>query len=264
MIEACRASGVRALEYHPQNVNGLRDDEITALRKKHETRGISINSFHLPFAADDDIASFYETQRQRAVGRMNRSIRVAGLLGARVVIQHPTTNRYNAEENGLDRYFEQLHRSLQEMLPAARRAGVVIGLENMTPGEYGAGRFFSEPGHFTRLSRELTDPNVGYVYDTGHALMSAGPDAIQILEAMGDRIAAWHLADNAGDRDSHLAPGHGAVDWDAVFRHAARLKFTAPVTMETAPWGHGPDYSMEAWRKSVQTLDTLVDRALGG
>ena len=264
MMEACRASGVRALEYHPQNVDGLRDGEIVALRKKHETQGVSINSFHLPFATDDDIASFYETQRQRAVGRMNRYIRVAGLLGARAVIQHPTTNRYNTDENGPDRYFEQLHRSLQEMLPVARQAGVVIGLENMTPGEYGGGRFFSVAGHFARLSRELTDPNVGYVYDTGHALMSAGPDALQILEAMGDRIAAWHLADNAGDRDSHLAPGHGEVNWDAVFRHAAKLRFSAPVTMETAPWGHGPDYSMDTWKKSVQTLDALVEKALGG
>ncbi len=264
MIEVCRACNVPALEYHPQNVDGLRDDELVALRQKHEAQGISINSFHLPFATDDDIASFYETQRRRAVGRMNRYIRVAGLLGARVVIQHPTTNRYNADENGLDRYFGQLHKSLQEMLPVARQAGVVVGLENMTPGEHGGGRFFALPGHFARLSQELTDPNVGYVYDTGHALMAVGPDAIKVLEAMGDRIVAWHLADNAGDRDSHLAPGHGEVDWNAVFRHMARLRFSAPVTMETAPWGFGPDYAAETWQRSVQTLDTLVEKAPGG
>lgn len=264
MMEVCRASGVRALEYHPQNLAGLRDDEIAALRKRHEAQGIAINSFHLPFATDDDIASFYETQRRKAVALMNRYIRVAGLLGARVAVQHPTTNRYNAAENGLDRYFEQLHKSLREMLPAARQAGVVIGLENMTPGEHGGGRFFALADHFSRLSRELADPNVGYVYDTGHALMSVGPDALGVLDAMGDRIVAWHLADCAGDRDSHLAPGHGEVDWNAVFQRMARRRFSAPVTMETAPWGFGPDYSMETWGRSVQTLDSLVERALAG
>ena len=264
MIAVCKACGVRALEYHPKNVDGLRDDELAALRKRHDAEGIAINSFHLPFATDDDIASFYETQRRSAVGRMNHWTRIAGLLGARVVIQHPTTNRYNVAENGPDRYFEQLHKSIREMLPAARQAGVVIGLENMTPGEQGGGRFFSVADHFSRFSSELSDPNVGYVYDTGHALMSAGPDAIRILEAMGDRLAAWHLADNAGDRDSHLAPGHGEVDWTAVFRHMARLRFAAPVTMETAPWGFGPDYAMDTWRKSVRTLDALAEKALAG
>lgn len=262
MLEVCKACGVHALEFHPQGVDGLRDDELVALKGKHEADGVSINSFHLPFAADDDIASFYETQRRNAVKRMNRWVRVAGLLGARVVIQHPTTNRYTASENGLDRYFEQLHRSIQEMLPVAREAGVVIGLENMTPGEYGGGRFFAVAEHFARFSRELTDPNVGYVYDTGHALMSAGPDAIKILEAMGDRVVAWHLADNAGDRDSHLAPGHGEVAWNDVFRYAARMRFTAPITVETAPWGSGPNYSIATWQKTIETLDALVERAL--
>lgn len=264
MIEVCRACDVQALEYHPANVEGLRDGELDALRKKHDSLGIAINSFHLPFATDDDIASFYETQRRNAVGRMNRWIRVAGLLGARVVIQHPTTNRYHVEENGLDRYFQQLHKSIREMLPVGRDAGVVIGLENMTPGEYGGGRFFSESSHFSRFSAEFSDPGVGYVYDTGHALMSAGPEALGIMEAMGDRIVAWHLADNAGDRDSHLAPGHGEVDWSGVFRHMARLQFSAPVTLETSPWGYGPDYAMGTWQKTVQTLDALVERAPAG
>ena len=104
---------------------------------------------------------------------------------------------------------------------------------------------------------------MGFVYDTGHGLLSGREKAVQILEAMGERIAAWHLADNAGDRDSHLAPGHGEVDWDGVFRFAARIGFEAPMTMETPPWGPGPDYPIEAWRRSVEELDALAARALG-
>ena len=71
------------------------------------------------------------------------------------------------------------------MLPAAREAEVIIGLENMTPGEQG-GRFFSQASYFSRFGREFDDPQVGFVYDTGHALMSAGPQALDILAAMGE------------------------------------------------------------------------------
>jgi len=257
-IEICKACGVHALEFHPQGVSGLRDDEIRALRKKYADEGIAIASFHLPFPAEDDIASFYETQRRGAAARMAHWIGIAGLLGARVAVQHPTTNRLPADENGLDRYFEQMYKSLNEMLPAARKSNVIIGLENMTPGEHGGGRFFSKADHFRRFSKEFPDPHIGYVYDTGHALLSAGPKALDILEAMGARLSAWHMADNAGDRDSHLAPGHGEVDWNGVFRFAARLKFAHPMTMETAPWGAGPDYAIEAWQRSVAELDDLV------
>ena len=94
--------------------------------------------------------------------------------------------------------------------------------------------------------------------------MSAGPQALEILEAMGERVAAWHLADNAGDRDSHLAPGRGAVDWDGVFRFADRFGFCAPLTRETAPWGAGPDYALETWQNSVCKMDELVRHALAG
>jgi len=262
IIEICKATGVRALEYGVGGADGLREQELKEVRERYAQAGIAVNSFHLPFATDDDIASFYETQRRGAVQRMIRWIGVAGHLGAKVVIQHPTTNRYPAEDNGLNRYHDQLLKSIEELLPAARAAGVVIGLENMVPGERG-GRYFSEPEHIRELARQIDDPNVGFVYDTGHGLLSGREKAVQILEAMGERIAAWHLADNAGDRDSHLAPGHGEVDWDAVFSFAARIGFEAPMTMETPPWGPGPDYPIEAWRRSVEELDALAARALG-
>lgn len=262
MVEVCRACDVKALELHPANVAGLGDAEIDELRDRLKGDNILVSSFHLPFLAEDDIASFYESTRSAAVNRMKHWMRIASRLGARVCIQHPTVNRDPADENGLDRYYEQLYRSLTEMLPVAREEGVIIGLENMTPGERG-GRFFSQAEHVHRCAREFDDPQVCFVYDTGHALMAAGPQALDILAAMGGRVAAWHLADNAGDRDSHLAPGHGEVDWEGVFRFAAQIGFSEPVTLETAPWGRGPDYSIATWQTTVGELEKLVSRALG-
>lgn len=261
IIEVCDACGVKALEYNHRGVEGMREHEIEALRERYADAGIAVSSFHLPFHAADDIASFYESERRSAVARMNHWMRIAGLLGSRVVIQHPTTNRHPAAENGLDRYFEQLYKSLEAMLPVAKEADVVIGIENMTPGER-RGRFCSEATHFRRLAREVTDPNVGFVYDTGHALMSEGSQALKILEAMGERVAAWHLADNAGDRDSHLAPGHGRVNWNGVFRFADQVGYVHPMTIETPPWGPGPEYSIDTWQECARELDALVEGAL--
>ena len=72
----------------------------------------------------------------------------------------------------------------------------------------------------------------------------------------------YHLADNAGDRDSHLAPGHGLVDWSTAFRRAAEIGYAHSMCIETPPFAHGPNYSMEAWKGMVQETDALVERAL--
>ena len=51
----------------------------------------NFDTVHLPFERDDDIASFYETTRRRAVDKAVLWIERAGHLGVRAVIQHPTT-----------------------------------------------------------------------------------------------------------------------------------------------------------------------------
>lgn len=260
-ISVCNHCGVNALEYNERGVKGLSEERLVERRDKYASAGISINSFHLPFSQNDDIASFYESKRLVAVDNMIRTIKIAGLLGAKVVIQHPTTNSDPAEANGLQTYFDQLEKSLQKLLPVARDAGVVIGLENMTPGQHG-GRFCSQPDHFDYISDKFNDPNLGFIYDTGHALLSMGDRAHEILEAMGNGVVGWHLADNPGDRDAHLAPGRGEVDWQGVFQYADRIGFSGPMTMETAPWGAGPDYSMDTWKKSIDMLNALANEAI--
>jgi sugar phosphate isomerase/epimerase len=83
------------------------------------------------------------------------------------------------------------------------------------------------------------------------------------MAAMGPRLAGFHLADNAGDRDSHLAPGRGLVDWGRVFRGAAGLGFAGSMCIETPPFAQGPEYRPEAWRELVAQTDRLARQALG-
>ena len=77
-VEVCRACEVQALELHPTNVAGLRNAEIDELRERLAGDGISVSSFHLPFPAEDDIASFYESTRRAAVDHMIHWIGIAG------------------------------------------------------------------------------------------------------------------------------------------------------------------------------------------
>jgi sugar phosphate isomerase/epimerase len=57
-------------------------------------------------------------------------------------------------------------------------------------------------GHFT---------DVGVCFDVGHAHLEQGiPQAFEVLK---DRICSTHVHDNHKERDEHLWPADGTIDW---------------------------------------------------
>ena len=58
-------------------------------------------------------------------------------------------------------------------------------------------------------------------FDIGHAHLCDGPEEERIeksFEPMRDLVAGIHLHDNHGDKDEHLAPYDGTIDWAAVVK----------------------------------------------
>ena len=260
--ELCGGAGFAGIEGAPELFAEQTGTELQQIAAEYGEAGLAIDTFHLPFGADDDIASFYEVRRAAAADKAKHWVERASALGVKVAVQHPSTSRFNVDVDGLDQYLRQLGRSLEFLLPAAQTVDVIIALENMLPGDDG-GRICSRPEHFERIIREFGHANLGFCLDTGHALVSGGPGGAEaIAEAMGSHLVAYHLADNAGDRDSHLAPGHGLVDWGPVFRRAAKLKYSLNMCIETPPFAAGPRYSPAAWRALATNVEELSQAAL--
>ena len=264
IIALCQAAGLAGIEGTVTLFDGLSPSELEAAGAGYRDAGVQIQTFHLPYSADLDLASFYEVRRRRAVNAARVWMERSALVGATVGIQHPTSSPYDAEEDGLDLYMRQLGKSLEELLPAAEQLNYTIALENLGPGAYNR-RFSSRPQHFARIAAEFAHPNLGFNLDTGHALIAGGPEeADEFHQVMAPRIASYHLADNSGDRDSHLAPGRGLVDWDKVFRRAAEIGYSGCMCIETPPFAAGANgsYSTEAWKQMVDDTEQLAQRAL--
>ena len=261
--QTCQHAGLAGVEAAREVFPSETDAQLESVAARFAAAGLGFDSFHLPFAADDYICSFYETTRKKAVEKAQRSMERAAILGARAGIQHPTTNRFDAEAEGLDRYLKQLDKSLQVLLPAAEKLNFTLVLENMLPGDQG-GRLCSRPEHFERIATEFGHSNLGFCLDTGHALVAGGghEGALAFVEAMAPHLVAFHLADNAGDRDSHLAPGHGRVDFGPAFRLAAGKGYPFSMCIETPPFAQGPAYSLDAWKQMVEDTQALADTAL--
>ena len=264
IIELCGVAGLAGIEGAIPLFEGLSDSELEAVAAKYRDAEIKIETFHLPLSVEDDITSFYETLRRRSVETSRIWMERSAILGSTIGIQHPGTNRLNVDIEGIDNYMRQLEKSLKELLPVAEQLNYTLALENLPPGENGP-RLSSRPEHFERFIEAFRHPNLGFILDTGHALISGGPEgADEFHRIMAPYMVAYHLADNAGDRDSHLAPGHGLVDWNKVFQHAAEIGYSGCMCIETAPFAPGPNhtYSNAAWKQMVDDTETLVVKAL--
>lgn len=260
IIDVCRESGLAGLEGGAPSFAGCSDSELETIAATYREGGVTMETFHLPFGAADDLAAFYETQRRAAVRTIRFWMERARILGVAIGVVHPSTNRYSVTDEGIDTYFAALEKSLKELLPAAEALGLDLAFENMLPGE--SERFGSRPEHFVAIRERFGHPRLKFCLDTGHALVSMRQQAGEFFAAMGPDLVAFHLQDTPGDRDSHLAPGHGRVDWRTVFQGMSHLGYRGIACIEAFPFDFGPDFTVDAWRRTVRETHDLAQRAL--
>ncbi|MCQ2603552.1 MAG: sugar phosphate isomerase/epimerase [Spirochaetia bacterium] len=264
IIDICKASGFYGLEGDSTGI--FLNKSLTELQKMGEqfkAAGLSINTFHLPYKDPvlDDIATLYETDRIKVEDRMKSWMEKAVAVGSTIGIVHPTTRKgFNVDIEGLDRICGQANKTIQTMLRFGEQFGFKIALENMLP--YTGGRLGCKNEHMLKLYEENKHPNLGFCLDTGHSLVAHGVNAMSAYFAMKDHLIAFHLADNGGDRDSHLQPGKGNYFWKEFFTELNKEGFTGNVCVETPPFAFGPDYSKEAWVKMFAELNELVNKSL--
>ena len=97
-------------------------------------------------------------------------------------------------------------------------SGVNVMLENI-PNEISTIERIQE---FRRVS-EL--PDVGICYDTGHGHLQGEPGELNFFNAT-------HVHDNHGERDDHLWPFEGKIDWPAFIEKLVLAKYSGHLMFE--------------------------------
>ncbi|MGL1901477.1 MAG: sugar phosphate isomerase/epimerase [Fibrobacterales bacterium] len=66
---------------------------------------------------------------------------------------------------------------------------------------------------FERIFSQETPPNLKMCLDTGHSHLFGQKSTAEIITQFNEHISHVHLHDNHRDRDAHLIPGQGTIDW---------------------------------------------------
>jgi len=138
--------------------------------------------------------------------------------------------------------FDAVMTSLEHLKVSAKDRGVQLLLENI-PNELGTPERLVEFLQYTRL-------NVKICFDTGHAHMTHGLHPA--FETLRTYIASTHVHDNRGEKDEHLMPFDGDIDWTEAVRDLRRGEGQFPVLFEIRDYG--PEMT------SLSRLAEVIDR----
>ena len=155
-------------------------------------------------------------RRQEAVDEIKRALDIVEHVPFRYCVQHVARSRDIPDERRWDATFS----SLEHLSLFARQRGVTIAIEN-TPGE------MATPANLKNFLEQTRLSNVKLCFDVGHAQIEGG--VLPALETVRELVATTHIHDNHGDRDEHLLPFEGTIDWTETL---AALPPEIPLVME--------------------------------
>jgi sugar phosphate isomerase/epimerase len=215
--------------------------------------GVELVSMHAPiYAAGEserdsaplNIAGRERRERIEAMDEIKRALERAEVLRFRFLVLHLGVSADEFSEHK----FEGALSSVEHLHAFARPLGVRLLLENI-PNE------LTTPERLAELIHTLHFDDIGVCLDLGHAHLSPGVE--ESIEMLRPWIRSVHVHDNRGDRDSHLWPGEGTIDFKRTMELLRGLPQPPMLVIESAgdPAGN-PEYGkvvagkmLETWKK---------------
>ena len=185
----------------------------------HSIHSPTTRDFHLTreSGAPLSICDPERLRRQEAVDEIKRALDLVEQIPFRFCVQHVASSRDTPDDRKWDAAFS----SLEHLSLFARHRGVTLAIEN-TPGE------MATPVNLKNFLEQTRLTSVKMCFDSGHAHLESGDAAAQ-LETVRDFVVTTHLHDNHGERDEHLLPYEGTIDWSATL---SALPPEAPMVLE--------------------------------
>ncbi len=244
-----RQHGFSAIDYNMANterdVYALSESELnkkmTAVKTEALEAGIEISQVHGPWRyPPKDVTPEDRTERME---KMKRSIVATRMLGCKNWVVHPIMPYgVNDLDTGKEKETWELNVSfLTELTEFAKKQGVTVCLENMPFLRFSV----STPEQILKLVKEINDESLQICLDTGH--VAVFPELSLADEAcrLSGYIKVLHVHDNMGDRDAHLWPTKGIINWSDFAAALKETGYSGVFSLETSASSSLDDVSFE-------------------
>jgi len=236
--------------------------EIRAVAGALEAHHLQLVSMHAPTSRDISamrqsgmplsICEVERVRRVEAMDELKRAIDVADDLPYARLVLHMGGSREMADPRKRDAAFS----TLEHLILHAHHAGVTICVENTT-SEMG------DPAYLRAFVDETRLTGLRFNFDIGHAHLSDSPEDKRIEKSFSplrDLVSSVHLHDNHGEKDEHLPPYDGTIDWSVAIKTLQSASQTSlPMVLElkgkTGPEALTVAEQLAAARKSMDRFE---------
>ena len=198
-----------------------------------EKYGVYFHQMHAPFPSYVQ----NEAGNDIVMDAIKKCIMVCGYLGCRNLIVHPMFLGYEAKLAPQTEWDINIER-YSELIPAAKKYGVTICLENMFTGFRGkiyaaCCADMAEANRYINYLNSVAGERIfGFCLDVGHALL-VGKEIYSTIMELGDNLTTLHVHDNDGRNDQHLFPYMGICDWDRFCKGLKDAGYRGAISFET-------------------------------
>lgn len=222
------------------------DDELEDIVSLLGAYGMTVCNF-IPaqFRYPSLLCSDKERLRRDSVEYIKSAVDNAAAVGARTVDVCPGMVPWDKD---VEVGWRQLRKSLEELADYAQDRDTVYVIE---PAHRFESNLILTVDDCLRMIDQLKSDRFGVLLDTGHCNVN-GEDFREVIPRLKGLPLHIHIDDNNGDRDAHLIPGRGAVDFAALAEELHGIGYDGFVSAEL-----GPAYVMDPTLACKETLEVL-------
>lgn len=211
-------------------------DRYRPVKEAMKRHNISFGQAHAPFPLHvegaDDVNAYL-------IQMIEKECAICRYLECPALVVHPYScaDKEKEKEINLAMY--------RKMIPAGKKYGVTLCLENMFRFENGhatagaCGEAAEACWYIDTLNKEAGEDIFGYCFDVGHANLSSR-NIRQELRTLGHRLTILHIHDNDGLFDLHQIPytqhtsgQKTCTDWESFIEGLRDINYKGTLNFET-------------------------------
>lgn len=187
-----------------------------------------------------------------------RAIEYAGIIGAKYIVVHGVVPE---NEKDIFEYNLNFYKNLE---PYAKKAGVLIGVENLirpdTKRKCWKAGDLGDPAWLCNLVDALNSDTFVICVDVGHAALSHHEPEDFIRKIGGEKLKMLHIHDTDYLNDTHTLPGLGKLNWENIMSALSDVGYSGDFSTELTGYykGFGKDTLADAIVLAEKVLRNLI------
>jgi sugar phosphate isomerase/epimerase len=190
--------------FSSHSLDTITEKSISKL-KESLTYGPSL-TVHAPFM-DLSPGAVDEEIRSVTIKRFSQVFSVSEKLNPKCIVFHSGYEKWKYEKK-IETWLKESIKTWPAFIQKAQAMKTKIAIENI---------FEDTPDNLRVLMEELACESFGICFDTGHCNIFTQVKLDEWLDQLSSYIIEFHLHDNNGEGDDHIAIGDGIFDFTTLF-----------------------------------------------